>query len=104
MPIVERPTVEPECLPFSSIPHTTRLFDDFLHHFDKVRAFYVRPPFDESWWEEEKRSIVYPDDRRKAVAAVLERQNRAFGAGQRTLENVQRLREGAAAVVTGQQV
>jgi len=96
--------VEPECLPFSSIPHTTRLFDDFLHHFDKVRAFYVRPPFDESWWEEEKRSIVYPDDRRKAVAAVLERQNRAFGAGQRTLENVQRLREGAAAVVTGQQV
>jgi bacillithiol biosynthesis cysteine-adding enzyme BshC len=104
MPIVERPTVAPECLPFSSIPHTTRLFDDFLHHFDKVRAFYARPPFDESWWEEEKRRIVYPDDRRKAVAAILERQNRAFGAGQRTLENIQRLREGAAAVVTGQQV
>jgi bacillithiol biosynthesis cysteine-adding enzyme BshC len=103
MPNVEKRTVEPECLPFSSIPHTTRLFDDFLHHFDRVRAFYARPPLDESWREEEKRSIVYPADRRKAVAAILERQNRAFGAGLQTLENVQRLREGATAVVTGQQ-
>src|SRR5215471_2574052 len=104
MPIVERPTVEPECLPFSGIPHTTRLFDDFLHHFDKVRGFYACPPFDQTWWEGEKGKIVYPDDRRKAVAAILERQNRAFGAGSETLQNIQRLREGAAAVVTGQQV
>src|SRR5215471_3930032 len=104
MPIVEKRTVEPECLPFSSIPHTTRLFDDFLHHFDKVRAFYSRPPLDESWHEEENRSIAYPADRRKAVAAILERQNRAFGAGPQTLDNIRRLREGAPAVVTGQQV
>jgi bacillithiol biosynthesis cysteine-adding enzyme BshC len=104
MRMVEKPTMEPECLPFSSIPHTTRLFDDLLHRFDKVRAFYARPPLEENWWEEEKRSIVYPAERRKAVAAILDRQNRAFGASQQTLKNIQRLREGAAAVVTGQQV
>jgi bacillithiol biosynthesis cysteine-adding enzyme BshC len=104
MQMVENPTVESECLPFSSIPHTTRLFDDFLHHFDKVRNFYARPPLADDWWADEKRRIVYPDDRRRAVAAILERQNRTFGAGARTLQNIQRLREGAAVVVTGQQV
>src|SRR5262245_50427598 len=98
MPIVEEPTVEPECLPFSSIPHTTRLFDDFLHHFDKVRGFYSRPPLDESWWEEEKGRIAYPAERRKAVAAILDRQNRDFGASEPTLRNIQRLRDGAAAI------
>ena len=96
--------MEPECLPFSSIPHTTRLFDDFLHHFDKVRGFYSRPPLDETWWEEEKSRIAYPAERRKAVAAILDRQNRAFGASEPTLRNIQRLRDGAAAIVTGQQV
>jgi bacillithiol biosynthesis cysteine-adding enzyme BshC len=95
-----------ECLPFSSIPHTSRLFDDFIHHFDKVRKFYAHPPLEGNWWrdEAERRRIDYPDIRRKAVAAVLERQNRGFGAGEKTLQNIQRLREGAPAVVTGQQV
>jgi bacillithiol biosynthesis cysteine-adding enzyme BshC len=96
--------VDPECLPFSSIPHTTRLFDDYLHHFDRVRSFYSRPPLTGNWWEEEKQRIVYPNQRREAVANVLERQNRDYGVGQRALQNIQRLREGAPAVVTGQQV
>jgi bacillithiol synthase len=97
-------TVDSECLPFSSIPHTSRLFQDFLHHFDRVQRFYARPPLDSSWWEEEQRRIDYPLERRQAVAAILERQNREFGAGEKTLANIERLRAGAAAVVTGQQV
>jgi bacillithiol synthase len=104
MPIVESQTLETECLPFSSIPHTTRLFDDFLHEFDRVKQFYARPPLSEDWWAEELQKIQYPAERRHAVAAILERQNRAFGAGEKTLTNIQRLREGAPAVVTGQQV
>jgi bacillithiol biosynthesis cysteine-adding enzyme BshC len=104
MEMVENPTVETTCLPFSSIPSTTRLFDDFLHHFDKVRAFYSRPPLARDWWEEEKRRVVYPGDRRSAVAGILERQNREFGAGQRTFQNLLRFREGAPVIVTGQQV
>jgi bacillithiol biosynthesis cysteine-adding enzyme BshC len=104
MQMVENRTVDSACLPFSSIPHTTRLFDDFLHHFDKVSRFYSCHPLAAKWWEEERRYLDYPDDRRKAVADVLERQNREFGAGEKTMENIDRLRKGAAVVVTGQQV
>lgn len=96
--------MDPECIPFSSIPHTTRLFDDFLHHFDRVRSFYARPPMVGNWWEEERQRIDYPDARRKTVAAILDRQNREIGAGEKALQNIQRLRDGAPAVVTGQQV
>ena len=105
MPMVETTrTVDSECLPFSSIPHSSRLFQDFLHHFERVQQFYKRPPLDSSWWGEEQRRIDYPVERRQAVAAILERQNREFGAGEKTLANIERLRAGAAAVVTGQQV
>ena len=104
MQIVESQTLETECLPFSSIPHTTRLFDDFLHGFDRVKRFYARPPLRQDWWADEIKRIQYPAERRGTVAAILERQNREFGAGEKTFSNIQRLREGAAAVVTGQQV
>ncbi len=102
--MVESPTVETECLPFSSIPHTSRLFDDYLHHFDRVKQFYARPPLTEDWWADEIKKINYPAERRQAVAAILERQNREFGAGEKTLANIDRLRHGAAVVITGQQV
>jgi len=104
MQIVESQTLETECLPFSSIPHTTHLFDDYLHNFDRVKRFYAQPPLRQDWWADETKNIQYPAERRKAVAAVLERQNREFGAGEKTFSNIQRLREGAGAVVTGQQV
>jgi bacillithiol synthase len=104
MPAVETRPVQSECLPFSSIPHTSRLFQDYLHGFERVQAFYSRPPFDSSWWNEERQRIEYPAERREAVAAILERQNREFGAGAKTLANIERLRAGAPAVVTGQQV
>jgi bacillithiol biosynthesis cysteine-adding enzyme BshC len=104
MQIVESQTLETECLPFSSIPHTSRLFDDFLHNFERVKQFYAHPPLREDWWADETKKIQYPADRRKAVAAILDRQNREFGAGEKTLANIERLRQGAAAVVTGQQV
>jgi bacillithiol biosynthesis cysteine-adding enzyme BshC len=104
MQIVESQTLETECLPFSSIPHTTRLFDDYLHHFDRVRQFYAQSPLRQDWWADEIKKIQYPAERRETVASILERQNREFGAGEKTFSNIQRLRDGAAAVVTGQQV
>ncbi|HET9792088.1 MAG TPA: bacillithiol biosynthesis cysteine-adding enzyme BshC [Candidatus Angelobacter sp.] len=96
--------MEFECLPFSSIPHTSRLFDDYLHQFAKVSAFYSRPPQIDQWWRDEIAKIQYPAERRQAVAAILERQNLGFGASDKALANIQRLREGAPVVVTGQQV
>jgi bacillithiol synthase len=104
MQMAENRTMDSDCIPSSSIPHTSRLFDDFLHHFEKVRGFYARPPLERNWWRDEIERIDYPSDRRHAVAAILERQNREFGAGEKALGNIAKLREGAPVVVTGQQV
>lgn len=93
-----------ECLSYSAIPHTTALFADYVHHFEKTRAFYPRPPFDRSWIREEAGRIRYDAARRERVAAILERQNRAWGASRETLDNIGRLRAGACVIVTGQQV
>lgn len=93
-----------DCIPFSSIPNTPPLFLDFLHHFDKVAEFYQRPPGFADWWKDELQHVRYPQGRRQQVAEILERQNRRFGSSSRTLENIQRLKNGAPAVVTGQQV
>ena len=93
-----------ECLPFSAIPHTTRLFADFLGAFEKVQGFYLRPPLEHGWVSEEARALAYDPPRRRAVAAILERQNRAWSASPEALENVERFRQGAFAIVTGQQV
>src|ERR1700756_4424317 len=54
--------------------------------------------------KEEAANIPYDDGRRAKVAAVLERQNQSWGASPKTLSNLERLRKGAAAGVTGQQV
>src|SRR5262249_31331440 len=44
------------------------------------------------------------EERRRQIADVLERQNKSWGSSFATLENVQRVRDGAQALVTGQQV
>ena len=92
------------CLPFSQIPHTTRLFADFLAYSPNVQPFYPRSPYFAEWMKEEAAKISYDGGRRAQVARILERQNQSWGASAKTLGNLGRLREGAAAVVTGQQV
>ena len=92
------------CLPFSQIPHTTRLFTDFLAYSAHVHPFYPRSPYFGEWLKEEAPKISYDSSRRERVAAILERQNKSWDASPQTLANLDRLRNGAAAVVTGQQV
>jgi bacillithiol biosynthesis cysteine-adding enzyme BshC len=96
--------VKSHCLPFGQIPHTTRLFTDFLSYTPEVRRFYPHSPRFNDWFKEEALSLAYDGGRRARVAAVLERQNRRWNASAKTLENIERLRRGAAAVVSGQQV
>ena len=93
-----------ECLPFRQVPHTTPLFTDFLSYSSKVHAFYPRSAHFTQWFKDEAASIHYDAERRSKVAEILGRQNRAFGSSDKTLKNVDRLRNGAFAVVTGQQV
>jgi bacillithiol synthase len=103
-PLPGEPLLRTECLPFTLIPHTTPLFTDLLYNYPKVRQFFPRAPDLAQWAREEAGLIRYDSSRRQKVAAILERQNRAWGASAETLKNVQRLRDGAACVVTGQQV
>lgn len=92
------------CLPFSQIPHTTRLFADFLAYAPEVRSFYPQPPHFRHWVREESKKNDYHGALRARVSKLLARQNRAWGASEKTLANIDRLRNGAGAVVTGQQV
>ena len=92
------------CLPFSQIPHTTRLFTDFLAYTSNVQSFYPDSPHFGEWLHPEAAKISYDASRRARVTAVLERQNKSWNASAKTLSNLERLRHGAVAVVTGQQV
>jgi bacillithiol biosynthesis cysteine-adding enzyme BshC len=96
--------VKSECLPFSQIPHTTHLFADFLSGHSKVHQFYPRSAYFNQWFKDEASVVRYEAERRQHVSSILERQNQSWGASARTIENIARLRAGASAVVTGQQV
>jgi bacillithiol biosynthesis cysteine-adding enzyme BshC len=96
--------VKSECLPFSQIPHTTRLFADFLFDHPKVQQFYPRSAYFNQWFKDEAANLRYDSERRLRVSSILERQNHSWGASARAQENIGRLRAGASAVVTGQQV
>ena len=98
------PLVRTECLPFTLIPHTSRLFADYLSYAPPVRQFYPRNPDLKSWAADEASKLRYSPERRQRVTAILERQNEAWGATAETRKNLERLRAGAACVVTGQQV
>jgi bacillithiol biosynthesis cysteine-adding enzyme BshC len=52
----------------------------------------------------EASAVQYDPSRRERVGAILERQNKAWEASPQTAANLARLRRGASAVVTGQQV
>lgn len=92
------------CLPFSQIPHTTPLFTDFLAYSPDVRQFYPRSPYFSEWATLQAQSLSYDLSRRNRVAGILQQQNKVWNASPQTLANIERLRHGAAAVVTGQQV
>jgi bacillithiol synthase len=93
-----------QCLPFKQIPHTTKLFTDFLSYSSPVQPFYPRSPHFTEWFRDEASRVNYDAARRERVSAILERQNKVWNASPKALANVARLRKGAAAVVTGQQV
>jgi bacillithiol biosynthesis cysteine-adding enzyme BshC len=93
-----------QCLPFTQIPHSTRLFLDYLAYTPSVRGMYPRSPIFSEWVKDEAQRVVYDAVRRSKVSEILERQNRAWGASPKTLANIERLRHGALAAVTGQQV
>jgi len=96
--------VKAQCLPFSQIPHTTKLFTDFLAYSPSVQPFYPHPPYLRDWIQNQGRAIHYDASRRERITQIIERQNRSWAASSKTFANIERLRSGACAIVTGQQV
>ncbi len=96
--------VRAHCLPFQQIPHSTRLFLDYLSYAPGVQEFYRRSPQFSEWFRDEASRVKYDGVRRTRVSDILERQNRSWNASAKTLANIERLRQGALAAVTGQQV
>src|SRR5580704_15197706 len=90
-------------LTFRQLPHQSKLFLDYLDHFERVKAFYAHPPKMQAL-ALASRKLNYPTERRAEVVRLLREQNAALGAGAETQANLERFEEGAISVVTGQQV
>src|SRR5665213_924937 len=98
--------VETQCYPITVLPHTTALFRDYTDvraakDAAALRRWYPADPFTMDW---ARRSPALDRGHRERLADALKLQAEGFGAGDAALANIERLRNGAAAVVTGQQV
>ena len=77
-----------ECLPFSQIPHTTRIFSDFLSDYSKVQQFYPRSAYFDQWFKDEALNLVMTLNGDSVFPAVLERQKSMVGRIRKTVENM----------------
>jgi bacillithiol synthase len=90
-------------LAYHQLPHQPKLFIDYLDHFSRVQSFYIHKPTRESVWNEAG-TLKFPQDRARAVSAILQKQNQQFGCDATTAASLERMANGAVAVVSGQQV
>jgi hypothetical protein len=91
-----------ECYPVSVLPHVTRLYADYLamgENPGRLRGWYGSAPMSGEWMGGAAQAADAG-----ALAAALKAQSVEFGAGAKALANIEKLRAGARAVVTGQQV
>jgi bacillithiol synthase len=90
-----------ECYPITVLPHVSQIYRDYLAMDDgsTVRRWYGAEAFAGKWIG---RGV--PVGHADALADLLELQAGEFGAGDAAKANIAKLRAGARAVVTGQQV
>lgn len=89
---------------FREIPRTSRLFNDYLYHFDRVAQFFQPEGLDLAALVPRAQQVTAQTFARDAVADVLVEQNRNAGAGDATFANIERLRQlDSVVIITGQQ-
>jgi bacillithiol biosynthesis cysteine-adding enzyme BshC len=92
-------------LPFSALPGTPHLFVDYAENESDARNYYMGHFSDLMAFETHLQLLERRSYLRDALHASLTAQNRDFGAGARTLRNIDLLKSPTTfAVVTGQQV
>ncbi|HEY6333568.1 MAG TPA: bacillithiol biosynthesis cysteine-adding enzyme BshC, partial [Blastocatellia bacterium] len=93
-----------DALRFDQIPHTAKIFNDFLYDYPKVAAFYSDWGRVSSPLTERARYIAGQQYLRDKVADALERVNTRAGSSELAFENIRTLRNPqSVAIVTGQQ-
>jgi bacillithiol synthase len=90
-------------IPFQRLPHQPKLFLRFLDDFSSVSRFYPHPPSIDAIQQAAK-TLDYPESRRKEVASILRETNTSLGGSEAAMKNIERLANGAVAVLSGQQV
>ncbi len=99
--VTEGTAEKTECYPISLLPGLSKLFLDFTERREPITPFYPASAYSTEWMTTPP---VLPAAHRTALCDLLERQNRGLGASEPVLKNIERLRNGAGAVITGQQV
>jgi bacillithiol biosynthesis cysteine-adding enzyme BshC len=91
-----------ECYPITVLPRVTKLYREYvaMPEGSAARGWYGSNPFDGSWMQAGAPGGGNPE----RLADALRAQSAGFGAGPAALANIEKLRAGARAVVTGQQV
>lgn len=90
---------------YERLPKTSALFLDYVGRYERVAQFYNGSPYNSASYQAVAKQVQYGVHERAALVDILSRQNEAFGCGERTSANIQRLKEPTTfTVVTGQQV
>jgi bacillithiol biosynthesis cysteine-adding enzyme BshC len=92
-----------QSLDYRSLPSYKPLFLDYLHRFDALSPFFAADPFEPDSWLKVA-SALEARSASQDAATPLRALNEALGADEHALRSIDGLKEGALAVVTGQQV
>jgi bacillithiol biosynthesis cysteine-adding enzyme BshC len=93
-----------DALRFTEIPRTSKLFTDFLYHYEKVSRFYTDYGREVSPLAEHAKVVGAQEFDRDRVADALTRINQRAGSSPLTFNHIEMLRKpGSVAIVTGQQ-
>ena len=95
--------MECHCISPTELPHQTLLYSTYLSNFSRVSEFYAHPP-DLNGISLAAKEMHLEGSTRHGVVDALRKQNAAFGGDAETNRNLDKLANGAFAVVTGQQV
>ena len=98
--------MNPECIPIATLPGTTALFRAYTDPSlatdpAALRRWYPADPFTLAW---AATALAQDQTHRNRLTDALLRQTDRFDSSGAVLANIERLKHGAAAVVTGQQV